>query len=403
MLDFASVLRLYVLPVLIICGIILNMLSFMVMKRLRPSTTSKYMSLLGLVDTSALLIGGLSLWAHSISSNFSITLLSTITCKIVPFLLYTLLDLSVFIIVIMTAERFYAVWRPLHANNMVQKGNFKITTLAASLLSSFINCHFLFTHSVKLVYYNSTTIEHNKTNHHSEVEAICVDTIWNAFYETYWVYIDASIYSFIPSLLLIIFNFSIIRHLFKAAEESLRLKNSHINQSKKSKTYSMHDGLLYINVRQSSLNSFKNSIKSFYLGNNNNNNDLQFKYKKNKFEKSNDLLIKRAFSQETNQTERCDLIKKTSLPYEICSNANEITTIGESKFLPNDLIGTSYETIHSNKKLQKPKKSIASNKKKGGNTRITMMLVVLNITFCLFSMPMVSFHFFYLIKINSNL
>ena len=65
--------------------------------------------------------------------------------------------------------------------------------------------------------------ELNFSNRQTE-EIACVDTIWHEFYEKYWLYIDASIYSFIPSILLIIFNVSIIRRLFKAAEENLKLK-----------------------------------------------------------------------------------------------------------------------------------------------------------------------------------
>lgn len=117
MIEFPYYLRVFVLPVLIVCGFVLNMLSFLVMKRIRScSTTSNYMAFLGLVDSGVLLIGGVSLWVHSVNTNFSFTLASILTCKLIPFLMYTLADLSVFIIVIMTAERFYAVWKPLQAN-----------------------------------------------------------------------------------------------------------------------------------------------------------------------------------------------------------------------------------------------------------------------------------------------
>lgn len=122
-MELGYYLRLYVVPVLVIIGFILNMLSFLVMKRIRSSTTSNYMALLGLVDSGVLLIGGFSLWTHTINANIAFTSASIISCKLVPFLMYTLADLSVFIIVIMTAERFYAVWRPLKANKMAKKRN----------------------------------------------------------------------------------------------------------------------------------------------------------------------------------------------------------------------------------------------------------------------------------------
>jgi hypothetical protein len=46
-------LRIYILPLIIVVGSILNLLSFFVMKRIR-STTSYYMSILGLTDTGTL-------------------------------------------------------------------------------------------------------------------------------------------------------------------------------------------------------------------------------------------------------------------------------------------------------------------------------------------------------------
>lgn len=50
--------------------------------------------------------------------------------------------------------------------------------------------------------------------------------VWHEFYEKYWVFIDATIYSFAPLVLLTVFNIAIIRYLFKAADESLKLKEN---------------------------------------------------------------------------------------------------------------------------------------------------------------------------------
>lgn len=108
----SKILREYVLPVLMVFGAVLNLLSFLIMRRMRNfSITSKYMSLLGLVDLSVLLVGA---WANILEKfySFSPNLLSVFLCKLVSFSFYFLADLSVFIIVIMTVERFYAVFRP---------------------------------------------------------------------------------------------------------------------------------------------------------------------------------------------------------------------------------------------------------------------------------------------------
>jgi hypothetical protein len=55
-------------------------------------------------------------------------------------------------------------------------------------------------------------------------ELKCGHIMWQEFYYNYWIYIDASIYSLVPSTLLIIFNFLIIKYLFKASNESSMLK-----------------------------------------------------------------------------------------------------------------------------------------------------------------------------------
>ncbi len=54
-------------------------------------------------------------------------------------------------------------------------------------------------------------------------ELKCGHIMWQDFYYKYWIYIDASIYSLVPSTLLIIFNVLIIKYLFKASSESSML------------------------------------------------------------------------------------------------------------------------------------------------------------------------------------
>lgn len=119
----SKILREYVLPVLMVFGAVLNLLSFLIMRRMRNfSITSKYMSLLGLVDLSVLLVGaGANLLANHFS--FSPDLMSVCLCKLVSFSFYFLADLSVFIIVIMTVERFYAVFRPGNYRHHIRRHN----------------------------------------------------------------------------------------------------------------------------------------------------------------------------------------------------------------------------------------------------------------------------------------
>ena len=75
--------------------------------------------------------------------------LTNLSCKILPFIIYTMLDLSVGIIVTTTSEKLFAVSRPLIANNL--KHNYKNSSKKIFLLLDFfaiVNSHFLFSHSI---------------------------------------------------------------------------------------------------------------------------------------------------------------------------------------------------------------------------------------------------------------
>ncbi|CAF0774904.1 unnamed protein product [Brachionus calyciflorus] len=314
--DVPFYLRVIVLPFVISFGFVLNMLTFFVMRKIRNfSTTSTYMASLGLVNSGVLFVGGVSLWIHTINSNYSFALSSILTCKLSPFLFYTLADWSVFIIVIMTAERLHAVWKPLRVVRSNKKLQFKITMLFSVSLCSLINSHFILTHSV--VKAKKLSVEFNVNNKTEEIEEICIDTQWHEFYTNYWIYIDATIYSFLPFCLLSIFNISIVRYLFKAADDSLKL-----NEEK----FLLKSNLKW---RTNVLNSYENSIEVNRVSH-------------VRFESTNDYLLS-ATSKKNNKIKNLNL-------------------------------------FYSARKL---------------NRRIALMLLSLNVSFLIFSMPMVVLQIIY--------
>ena len=229
--EINNILQKFLLPILIVCGFLSNTISFLIMKRIKISATTKYMSFLALIDSGVLLIGGISFWINSVKYNSS-TFISIIACKLIPFLFYSFADYSVYIIVLMTIERFYAVWKPLKAKQMNKKRLFRFNILIGCLFCCLVNFHFLITHS--LVYQpnfinnnNNNNIDYsylksNESVHNFEEENkknknfICEYHLWKEFYDYYWIYIDASVYSFVPSFLIITFNILIIILLNKA-------------------------------------------------------------------------------------------------------------------------------------------------------------------------------------------
>ena len=233
-IEASYIIRVYAIPVIILVGSCLNLFSFFVMKRI-GSTTSFFMSILGLVDTCVLLTGGVNIWLQAFY-QWTLLMSSNLACKALTFLIYTLLDFSVGIIVIMTLQKVLAVSSPIKSRKFkLSKTKCYYIVALTFLFYSFINMHFIFTHS--LVDFkqslNESFIkfkEENKNETFDDIEFeelysnissssyqyMCTYTQWSSFYENYWPFIDASIYSFLPFLFLAIFNSLIIYSLTKA-------------------------------------------------------------------------------------------------------------------------------------------------------------------------------------------
>jgi len=169
------------------------------------------MSFLALIDSGVLIAGSLSLFANTSYYN-SIPMLSVIGCKLIPFLFYSFADFSVLIIVLMTFERFYGVWRPFQANEISQTKIIRLNLFFGCLFCCLINCHFIFTHSLvaRKQHQQQQSEDDNQSNY------VCEYVIWKDFYEIYWIFIDSFIYSFIPSFLIFTLNILIITMLNKA-------------------------------------------------------------------------------------------------------------------------------------------------------------------------------------------
>jgi hypothetical protein len=209
----AQLIRIYCLPVVVIIGTILNMFSFLVMRRV-TSTTSLYMTILSVTDTMFLLADAFNLWLLT-KFNWSFIQLSSFSCKMLPFINNTMRQLSVLIIVIMTGEKLFAVAYPLEARGRVGRTKSLLIIFLLLILCLIANCHYLFTHSFLYL------IVDNQSNSSTNM---CVNTKWKFFYEKIWPFLDSTIYSFIPSILLSVFNFLIVISLIRAAKERSKFR-----------------------------------------------------------------------------------------------------------------------------------------------------------------------------------
>ena len=274
--SIANILKMFLFPILA-CGFITNTISFLVMKRIKNSSTAKYMSFLALVDSGVLLAGGLSICLHSINYD-SFYLISFLACKFIPFSFYSLADYSVLLIVSMTGERFYGVWKPFSWNKISKDRLIRLNLIFGCLFCCLLNSHFLFTHSL-VDQVNDTSNVSFKGKYQTDsfnsnkADYVCEYVYLKDFYDHYWVYIDASIYSFIPSFLIFTLNILIIRMLNKADKINSNLSQKYQSDTKANKDNSRKSLFLHRDptcrareIRSKSLTCFYNKkTKNLYV------------------------------------------------------------------------------------------------------------------------------------------
>jgi hypothetical protein len=194
---------------------------------------SIYLQLLPLADTCVLLSGGLNLWLLA-AFNWSFIQLSSALCKISTFFISAMLDFSVALIVIMTAERFYAVVYPLKARQSMLNKNKKIMLIRlVFVFCQIVNTHFFFSHSlIKTSLENMTINNRNDSGKlNTSSQKFCSFIIWNDFYSNYWIYINSVVYSFLPFILLTGFNVSIFFYMKKAKIQRVKLSQPVVKYS----------------------------------------------------------------------------------------------------------------------------------------------------------------------------
>lgn len=203
-------------PCMVLTGVICNTLIFVIMRRRRMShlSTCYYMGILAIADTSVLLLGLSVMWVFLLNREWSLLLQSTYVCKIISVLFYTVADVSVWLVCMMSADRCIAVTRPLHASSICTVRRARICVFILVLSIVLINIQFLFTH------------------HLSNEQACTHYDKYEFFSRNIWPWIDAAVYSVLPFILLLTMNSIIVRSLFKARRSTSTLQ---IYQSNKSR------------------------------------------------------------------------------------------------------------------------------------------------------------------------
>jgi hypothetical protein len=150
-----------------------------------------------------LCIGLLRLWVGQFTND--VLDMNEILCKTGIFLGYVCSNTSVWLIVIVTIERFIVVIFPLKAPRFCNRTIARTSIVCVFIVFIFTNIHFTWT--VHLQHYRFDNITFSKCQAKQEHEYLV---------EVTWPWVDASIYSFGPFFFIITLNCLIIRKLFSA-------------------------------------------------------------------------------------------------------------------------------------------------------------------------------------------
>ena len=132
----------YLFPAIILVGTTGNLLSAAVIVRRRMRTISIYcyLMVLALVDTIVLFVSALKTWIRLVSGVEWLHA-STAACKTIMFLLLVALHLSAWLIVVVSADRFVAVWMPLKALTMCTARRARFVCAVVTVIIVLANLH----------------------------------------------------------------------------------------------------------------------------------------------------------------------------------------------------------------------------------------------------------------------
>ncbi|CAF0833935.1 unnamed protein product [Adineta ricciae] len=199
----ADALRLCLPLIILPISLINNSLSYFALRsrQMRGTSTAFFMLILSILDPLVLLTKNLVYFPVFIPAN-------TISCKILYFLIYVLGYTNVWLLVIMTIDKFFAVWFPLKASYFCTISRAKCTCIVLFFLTSIVSFHHFWT-------ITSLTHPQNVKKH------FCYyDMLHYASFHRLWRYIDFVCWCFFPFILLLLFSILIIYKLSQKRQNS---------------------------------------------------------------------------------------------------------------------------------------------------------------------------------------
>jgi hypothetical protein len=242
--------------IIIIIGILSNIVNIAIFssKNMFKMPTFRYLFYISIIDLSILLICATdSLVIHRF--DFEIRLVSTSICKIHVFLTYYLTHLSSMMLMIVSIERTCVIYNKRILFFRLESINISVLFICTGL--ALVNSHYLYFFTLNLEYVNyeinlnesnytnqsykniysnhynfsmkSNVLNENQTTYFYQEPLYICHSLNNKAYTDFlfnvWVFIDSSLYSFIPFCIMLVCSTLIMNKLFKNRRH-LMLSNS---------------------------------------------------------------------------------------------------------------------------------------------------------------------------------
>ena len=175
------------LPLIILpISLISNCLSFIALRsrQMRGTSTAFFMLVLNILDPLVLLTKNLVYFPTFVAAH-------AISCRIIYFLIYVLGYTNVWILVIMTADKFFAVWFPLKVSYFCTITRARYVCIFLLAVTSIISIHHFWT---------IDSLKHP----HDDTQYFCYyDMIRYSSIQRIWRYVDFVIWCFLPFILIL--------------------------------------------------------------------------------------------------------------------------------------------------------------------------------------------------------
>jgi len=128
-------------------GTVGNVMSIMVLlrPRMRGKSVYLFLLLLAVADTAVLYVSGFKTWIRVVT-GFELMNVNDFSCKSVNFLVLFFQHMSAWIVVLVTVDRFVAVWFPLKASSWCNVTRASITTAICAFLFASYRSLAIFSH-----------------------------------------------------------------------------------------------------------------------------------------------------------------------------------------------------------------------------------------------------------------